>query len=125
MIEALACNTEPAKFFFRREIINFEFVERIGEIDIHNNSQKREKMLLRHGKKLFKKVPSSKERINIHKIQKFGIDKNEKFEKNGLTLEEINRLLASVAEGDTEPSKGCTGKTEVFSEKEIRELLSL
>ena len=80
MIDALGCNSEPAKLSFEREIINFEFVEQIGGIDIHTNSQKRDKLLLRHGKKLF------------HERFEIKVTKQEE-------QKEIERLLSSINEG--------------------------
>jgi hypothetical protein len=119
--EVLGCNTEPAKLSFKREIINLEFVEQVGNIDIQNNSQKRNKMLLRHGKKLFNKFRQVKEETISPKAQGFEIDNNI---KSGLTQEEIKTLIASVAEEATEPSEENTGKTLVLSKKEMHELLS-
>ena len=121
MKEVLGCDTEPAKLSFKREIINLEFVEQVGKIDIQNNSQKRNKMLLRHGKKLFNKFRQVKEETISPKAKGFEIDNNV---KSGLTQEEIKTLIASVAEEDTEPSEENTGKTLVLSEKEMHELLS-
>ena len=124
MIDALGCNSEPAKLSFERERINFEFVEQIGEIDIHTNSQKRDKLLLRHGEKLFITVPSSKKRKNISETQERTQDiEIYKNAKSFLTPKEIKMLLASVAEGDSEPSEENTGKIVVLSEKEIYDLL--
>jgi hypothetical protein len=68
---------------FRNKVINLEFTEKIAGINICNNSMKRDKMLFRLGKKIFKKNP-----LYVNKSKGTG---------PALTEEEIKKLLEIIA----------------------------
>jgi hypothetical protein len=149
MIELL--EYKASKIVFYREVTNIEFVEKqLGGIYVCNNPTKRDKMLFKHGEKIFKRHPhlvysvegggpiltSDEIKELIAAIEKRDDDEPD-FEdvkngpcpaqfshqkprqgRGGLTQEEINQLLYGIECNEE-------GKTQVLSQREMDELLTL
>ena len=103
MENLLEFDKEQNKLSFYREVSNLEFTGKIGNIDIHTNPQKRDKMLIKHGKRMFRKV------------------KPARYTRKGkggevLSQEEIDMLLGKIRESCSE--------VEVLSPREKEELLT-
>ena len=130
LMDLLEFHNETNVMSFTREVFNLEFVEKIGKIDITNNPRKRDKMLSllgeKHGirrRKRIGKVLAPEETEGKALLEEYDI-LPQKRSIPVLTPKEIQMLLASIAEGDTEPSIDDAGKIVVLSEREIHELLS-
>ena len=99
----LGFDKEQNSLSFYREVSNLEFTGKIGNIDIHTNPKKRDKMLFKHGKRMFRKI------------------KPARYTRKGkrgevLSQEEIDMLLGKIREPYSE--------VEVLSPREMDELLT-
>jgi biotin synthase-related radical SAM superfamily protein len=65
-MKLLEFNKEPNKLSFHGKIINLEFVGKIGNINIYGDPGKRDKMLLKLGKRNLKNTEPSKPKKIIH-----------------------------------------------------------
>jgi len=123
MENLLEFDKEQNKLSFYREVSNLEFTGKIGNIDIHTNPQKRDKMLIKHGKRMFRKVkPARYTRKRKRGARNYHIlcpSPQEAMKgKRGevLSQEEIDMLLGKIRESCSE--------VEVLSPREKEELLT-
>jgi len=87
MSDLLEYAGEPSKIIFNGKVTDFQFTENIGDIEIYNNSIKRDKALLRLGKKIISIPLLNRLRFEIWKHRKW---------RYILTDEEIAELMCAI-----------------------------
>jgi len=93
---------KPSKIIFKGKVTDFEFTGKIGDIEINNNSRKRDRALIRLGKKISKRPLFnlfSRLRFEIWKLRNLKQKKVEPI----LTDEEIAELIRTIERGDIDP----------------------
>ena len=78
---------EPSKIIFKGKVTDFQFTGKIGDIEIYNNSRKRDKALIRLGKKILKSSLFNRLKSEIWKHRKW---------RYILTDEEIAELMRAI-----------------------------